>query len=230
MPAVAREFMSKNLTKLIFIALFLITIVSLFEFVVILKLTGVVSFGRRDNQILSFLKKTTTTQPLRRVEGPTIEVTTTPIPLYTVTIPSSPTNNGTGLNFKVDIKNISVSPFMTRFILRDCKFVDGKGNVYSGMALGPEGGGDIRTQFSKALLPGESKTVEFARIGINLNGGGGISGGSVGNGQSIPKCTYAPDGNRVCVSIEGIKFKECTAVTSINDKPEELFPIVVSFP
>ena len=146
-------------------------------------------------------------------------------PQYSVLIPSPPANNG-GLHFSVDIKNISVTPFITGLRFSNCKFVDNKSNEYGGGAHG-NGVEHLSFRFPKALLPGEGSKIEFKQVGMSLDGMGGD--GTVTDGAVTNKCQYDSGGNYVCTAIEGIKFKECTISVS-TDTSSNQFPLVVNFP
>ncbi|MBI4973325.1 hypothetical protein HZC27_01815 [Candidatus Roizmanbacteria bacterium] len=154
----------------------------------------------------------------------TITPTEKPILKYSVTILNTPVINGI-FNLKADIKNISVNPFMTGIYFRECKFIDEKGNEYKGNLDSPMGGYGIESNFSKSLLPGENRTVDFNNLNIEVLGGGGIDR----SGSIKDRCDYNNQGNKVCNPINGLKIKECTTYTSTGIKHEDQLPLVVSF-
>lgn len=153
-------------------------------------------------------------------------VTLIPKPIFSISKVTSPVLSN-GFNFKFNITNISTSPYITGVSL-SCNFIDNKGNEYNDASFSP----NTVTFTSKALLPGETQTVEFNKISISLQGGGGIDE----KGVSIPRCQYDKNGNNVCAPVEGLKFKNCTIHISIPDKevqkykwPDD-FGITVNFP
>lgn len=147
-----------------------------------------------------------------------------PMPAYSITELTTPILNS-GFNFKANIKNISATPFITWIFFNQCKFVDNKGTEYKGSISLPTG--DEGIKLTKALLPGESKTVEFNRISVNLYGGGGIQYGS---GESSLRCEYDKNGNNLCAPVDGLKFKTCTASIAVGNGKEYQFPLVINFP
>lgn len=168
-------------------------------------------------QITSFTKSVTTTSN-KNIIIPSIA------PRYSVSVVKAPYIINDSFNFEVNVKNISVTPFMIGIFFRSCKFIDNKSNEYTA-SIEPNGD----KQFSKALLPGEDKTVEINRIQLDSSSLERINS----SGVHFQKCHYDNNGNNVCVPIDGFKFKECTVVTSTVptnvDYPNK-FPLVVNFP
>lgn len=171
--------------------------------------------------------KLQTIESLKRSNKSIITPTPTekPIPKYSVTILNTPILNGL-FSLKVDVKNISVNPFMTGIYFRDCKFTDNKGSEYKGNLDSPLGGYGIESRFSKALLPGENRIVDFNNLDIEINGGGGIDR----SGRKSLRCQYNDQGDKICNPIEGIKIKECTTYTSTGIEHRDEFPLTISFP
>lgn len=169
--------------------------------------------------------------------SPRIQIT----PGYSVSIVKAPYLDDFygNFNFEVNVKNISVSPFITKIAFGwlgggKCKFSDSKGNKYTGDIN--DSGGGVRFNFPKGLLPGEDYTFEKKLVGVSLDGGGNInSGDTIRNINTKPtniptRCHYDSKGNNVCVPIEGLKFIECAANISTNDDGSSKFPLVVNFP
>lgn len=174
------------------------------------------------NKITSLTKNVSNTSNKNRVTPSTA-------PGYSVSIAKAPYIND-GFNFEVNVKNISITPFIIGIFFKQCKFTDNKGNEYAGSFENmPDinGGGGI--VFSKALLSGENKTVKFNRITLSIVGAENIDL----SGTRFQTCRYDNNGNNICTPIDGIKIKECTVVTSTVptniDHPNK-FPLVVNFP
>lgn len=167
------------------------------------------------------------------IPSPHVQIT----PGYSVLIVKAPYLDDFygNFNFEVNVKNISVSPFITKIVFGwpgdgKCKFSDSKGNKYTGDI------DESRFNFPKGLLPGENYTFEKKLVGVSLDGGGNINSGdtirNINRKQTnVPtRCHYDNKGNNICVPIEGLKFKECTTTISTNDDGSSKFPLVVSFP
>jgi len=171
-------------------------------------------------QITSVTKSVTTTSN---------KIIPSTAPRYSVSVVKAPYIINDGFNFEINVKNIFVTPFMTGIFFRNCKFIDNKNNEYTASIGTPIGGNGGGIQFSKALLPGESKIVEFNKIQLDSAGLERINS----SGVHFQKCNYDNNGNNVCAPIEGFKFKECNVVTSTVstniDYPNK-FPLVVNFP
>jgi len=177
---------------------------------------------------------------------PSPQPTIKTLPKYSVSIVKTPyLNNEYGnFNFEVNVRNISITPFITKISFGggmeldgNCIFIDNKGIEYSGTIIDDGNLGCFT--FPKALLPGEEYTYKKENVGVSLDGGGGISGGDVirniknTNNKDmnlIPRCHYDGKGNNVCVPVEGLKFKECTATIAIDNGSEDEFPLNFSFP
>lgn len=214
---IAHDFMNKHTTKIVLITFLLISIVSLFELGVILKLTG--HFPNIKNIIR--LKAVSTTKSPNNTENSSEAEKNKEPTKYRVIASSSPI---LGWQSKINLKvtNISVTPFIGVVAVNECNFVDTQGEKYKGKFL------NAQYTFPKALLPEENGEAPIPFLSLDLDGGGGI-----GYGGYKQKCSYDDQGYNVCSNIKPLRITECTVYVIPTGQASNgwgLFPLKVAFP
>lgn len=121
---------------------------------------------------------------------------------YSVEIKSPPTLNSYGFTYKVTLKNILVTPFVTNFGFSECNFDDGSGNKYSGML-------SDNNVFDRAILPNESREFTAKNVTINISG-------LEHTAEGLQKCSYNEKGENVCKLINNLKIIDCMGYVSSN--------------
>lgn len=164
-------------------------------------------------------------QPIRKNNKIIVTPTEKPSPKYSVDILNTPITSDI-FNLKVGVKNMSITPFITGIYLRECELSDNKGTKYKGSIDSPVGGYGIEYKFSKAILPGESQTINFDTLNLDVLGGGGV------DRSGVPKdrCRYDDKGNKICKPIEGLTIEKCAVYTSTSGEYRGDFPLEVYFP
>ena len=155
----------------------------------------------------------------------TLIPTEKPNPKYSVSILDTPITTGI-FSLRMEIKNISITPYMTGIYLRECEFIDEKENKHKGSLDSPVGGYGIENKFLKAILPNESQVIDFNNLNIDVLGGGGVDR----SGKAKVRCQYDNKGDKICSPIEGLKIEKCMAYTSTSSDYRGDFPLEVDFP
>lgn len=151
--------------------------------------------------------------PPPKIESPVYAATVLSKPNFGDVETMSSTQSSGRLNFPVELKNVSVKPYITNFAFSDCQYLDTKGNSHQIYLQNA----DVR--FDKAVLPGATAnfTIKSERIGIVLQ-----------------QCSYDSGGNHVCQTIEFSKITSCKAYVTTDGSQASngwgKYPIVVNFP
>jgi len=115
------------------------------------------------------------------------------------------------VTFSVEIKNLSVSPFITNVGLNNCQIQDSLGNVYNASTYGNE------IQLEKALPMGESTTITFKNVGLDpeLVGESEV-GCRPKNHKKLEKCIYSAQGDCDCTPLGNVILTQCEVAISNN--------------
>lgn len=127
-----------------------------------------------------------------------------------------------GIDYKAEIKNISVKPFITGFAFFECEFVDNNGKEYMGQLFNDDG-----PAFSKAILPGKSQSLTRKVGMVELLGYSRTLDG-------FSKCDYQQDGTKTCSIVKDLSVKSCKAYVTSDGKQVSngwgKYPIEIQFP
>lgn len=209
--------MNKSLTKLVFVSLLLVIGISLFEFAVILKLTGHFP-SSRNTALLSVVDRTKTSDTSRHVPEPTKKEE---LPKYSVIAKKSSVLGWQSI-INLSFTNVSVTPFIGVGAINECEFVDTQGEKHKGKF------NNAQYDFPKGLLPGESGEAKIPFLSLELEGGGGISYGGYKQ-----KCAYDDQGYKTCSDIKPLRITECTVYVMSTGQASNgwgQFPLKVIFP
>lgn len=143
--------------------------------------------------------------------------TPSPSPSYSVLITSTSgiykVDARREIDYKAELKNISIKPFIANFAFWECNFVDNANNIYKGKFF------NDGVRFDKAIFPGESRSLVVNSTTVEL----------------ASQCSYQKDGSYSCpVYPDNLRVKDCIAYITSDGKQVSngwgTNPINVEFP